>query len=107
MGLLLAAARLVLATALGVAGVAKLTRRASFRAAVVAFGVPADLAGAFAGVLPVVELMVAILLVTGGAGAWPARAAFGLLVLFAGVLAFHVARGHRPPCQCFGARDDQ
>jgi uncharacterized membrane protein YphA (DoxX/SURF4 family) len=78
--LALLAARLVLAAVFAVAGIAKLADRDGFRRAVEDFSVPAPLSRVVAVVLPVVELGVAIALVStllpGGR-----VAALGLLVV--------------------------
>jgi uncharacterized membrane protein YphA (DoxX/SURF4 family) len=81
------------------AGAAKLARPAATTASFVALGVPA--AATTARAVPVVELAVAVALLTvPRAGA---VAALGLLVPFTAVLARAVAAGTQAPCNCFGA----
>jgi methylamine dehydrogenase accessory protein MauD len=100
--LALLAARLVLAAVFAVAGVAKLADRDGSRRAVEDFGVPAQLSRVVAVVLPVVELGVAIALVSTSFAWWGALGALGLLVVFVVVIVVNIARGRHPDCQCFG-----
>jgi thiol-disulfide isomerase/thioredoxin/uncharacterized membrane protein YphA (DoxX/SURF4 family) len=92
---------LVLAVVFAAAGVGKLADREGTRTAVRAFGSPERIAGPLGRVLPVAELLVALLLLVG-----PARlggaAALGLLVAFSGAVALSLARGRTPDCHCFG-----
>lgn len=96
------AARLVLAAVFAVAGVAKLADRDGSRRAVADFGVPAQLSRVVAVVLPVVELGVAIALVSTSFAWLGASGAFGLLVVFLVAIVVNLARGRHPNCQCFG-----
>jgi uncharacterized membrane protein YphA (DoxX/SURF4 family)/peroxiredoxin len=100
--LALLAARLVLAAVFAVAGVAKLADRDGSRRAVEDFGVPAQLSRVVAVVLPVVELAVAIALVSTSFAWWGALGALGLLVVFVVAIVVNLARGRHPNCQCFG-----
>jgi methylamine dehydrogenase accessory protein MauD len=100
--LALLAARLVLAAVFAVAGVAKLADRVGSRRAVEDFGVPAQLSGVVALVLPVVELGVAIALVSTSFAWWGALGALGLFVMFVVGIVVNLVRGQHPNCQCFG-----
>jgi methylamine dehydrogenase accessory protein MauD len=100
--LALLAARLVLAAVFVVAGVAKFVDRDGSRRAVEDFGVPAQLSHAVAVVLPVVELGVAIALVSTSLAWWGALGALGLLAVFVIAIVMNLARGRHPDCQCFG-----
>jgi methylamine dehydrogenase accessory protein MauD len=100
--LALLAVRLVLAAVFAVAGVAKLADRDGSRRAVENFGMPAQLSRVVAVVLPVVELGVAVALVSTSFAWWGALGALGLLVLFVVVIVVNLARGQHPNCQCFG-----
>jgi peroxiredoxin/uncharacterized membrane protein YphA (DoxX/SURF4 family) len=100
--LVLLAARVVLAAVFAVAGVAKLADRDGFRRAVEDFGVPAKLSAVVTIVLPVVELGVAIALISSSFAWWGAFAALGLLAVFVVAIVVNLARGRHPNCQCFG-----
>jgi uncharacterized membrane protein YphA (DoxX/SURF4 family)/thiol-disulfide isomerase/thioredoxin len=100
--LALLAALLVLAAVFAVAGVAKLADREGSRRAVENFGVPAQLSRVVAVVLPLVELGVAIALISRTFAWWGALGALGLLVVFVVVIVVNLARGRHPNCQCFG-----
>jgi methylamine dehydrogenase accessory protein MauD len=100
--LALLAARLLLAAVFAVAGVAKLADRDGSRRAVENFGVPVQLSRVVAVVLPVVELGVALALVSTSFAWWGALGALGLLVVFVVVIVVNLARGRHPNCQCFG-----
>jgi len=93
------ACALVLAAVFVRAGAAKVARPTQTATSFVALGVPA--AGAFARLVPVVELLVAVaLLATPRAGGIGALA---LLLPFTAVLARAVRAGSVVPCNCFGA----
>jgi peroxiredoxin len=94
--------RVVLCGVFAAAGLAKLADRAQCRQMLVAFGVPNVLADSFAVVLPVVELIVAALLLPIASAWFAAVSALLLLVLFTGGIAFNISQGHRPECNCFG-----
>ena len=66
-----------------------------------AYGVPFAALGVAARVLPVVEGTAALLLLTPWRSAGALLAAL-LLLLYAGVMAFHRARGHALDCGCGG-----
>ncbi|MCY7303198.1 MAG: redoxin domain-containing protein [Thermoleophilia bacterium] len=102
MAVVLFASRLVLATVLGVAGVAKLIDRQGTRRALLDFGVPARLARPAALVLPLIELATAAALVPSRSGRWGAVAALGLLSVFSIAVGIALVRGRRPDCHCFG-----
>ncbi len=95
-------ARLVLAAVLAAAGVAKLADRAGARSAVTELGVPAALASPLALVLPLVELVIASMLVWDRSAVAGGVAAVVLLSVFTAAIALGVARGRRPECHCFG-----
>jgi uncharacterized membrane protein YphA (DoxX/SURF4 family) len=96
------AARLVLAMVLAAAGVAKLADRAGARSAVTELGVPPGLASPLALVLPLVELVIAGMLVWDRSAVAGAIAALVLLAAFTAAITLSVARGRRPECHCFG-----
>jgi peroxiredoxin/uncharacterized membrane protein YphA (DoxX/SURF4 family) len=99
---ILLSARLLLAAVLLVAGLAKLADRDGSREAVRAFGVPEALGGPVAALLPIAELVAAILLVpTVTARAGGALAAL-LLICFCAGITRSIIRGEAPDCHCFG-----
>jgi peroxiredoxin/uncharacterized membrane protein YphA (DoxX/SURF4 family) len=96
------AARLVLALVFAVAGIAKLRDRPGTRAAFEGFGVPGKLVGTFAVVVPMAELVVAALLFPARTAAAGALGAVVLLGLFTAAIAWNLALGRAPDCNCFG-----
>jgi methylamine dehydrogenase accessory protein MauD len=94
--------RLLLAIVFLVAAVGKLIDRQGSRTALADFGLPSWMAAPAAVVLPVAELVVAVLLLLGATARWGALAALGLLGLFIAAMAISLARGRRPDCHCFG-----
>jgi hypothetical protein len=94
---------LILAAVFAVAAVAKLLDRDGARQAVRSFGVPEALAPPVAGVLPILELAVAVALVDTTSAVVGAAAAAVLLALFMAGIAVTLARGRQPDCHCFGA----
>lgn len=103
MGSLVVAARLVVAAVLAVAAVQKVAGRVSLRAQLRGFGIPDGLTGSLVVLLPLAELLVAILLVALVDATWPAWLAFALLGAFTALVGVNLARGLRVPCPCFGA----
>ncbi len=95
-------ARLILAAVFVVAGLAKLRDSAGAHAGVVAFGVPRRIAGPVALVLPIVELVVAGLLLPATTATHGSAAALALLAVFTAAIAWNLARGRAPDCHCFG-----
>ena len=94
--------RLLLVVVLTAAAAAKLADRSRFRETLAAFGVPARLATPGAILLPLVELAVAAALLPASLAWYGALAALALLALFSAAVAFQLARGRRPDCNCFG-----
>ncbi len=95
-------ARVVLAAVFGVAAVAKLLDRSGARRSAADFGVPDRFSGLVGILLPVAELVVAVLLVSPVAARWSGAAAAGLLALFVAAIARALTRGRQPDCHCFG-----
>jgi methylamine dehydrogenase accessory protein MauD len=95
-------ARVLLAGVFGVAGLAKLTDAEGSRQGMRDVGVPAALVGPFALLLPLAELVVAVLLLPVATAWWGALGALALLVLFLAGIGVSLARGRRPACRCFG-----
>jgi len=95
-------ARLTLTMVFIVAGVAKLADLKGSRSAMIGFGVPDAIAGVAGLLLPVVEIITALLLVPAATvwiGAWMA---LGLLTAFAAAIGINLAQGRKPDCHCFG-----
>lgn len=102
MNILLAIARLLLVVVFAAAGLAKLVDLPGSRKAVADFGVPAPAASVLGVALPLGELAVAIALVFRPTAWWGAAGAFALLLLFIGAIAYNLAQGRKPDCNCFG-----
>ena len=94
-------ARAGLATLLAQAALAKLADRSLFEQHLAAYGVPDRLLAATAIALPAAEALAAGLLLTPWRGVGAALAA-ALLLLYAGVMAWHRSRGHALDCGCGG-----
>jgi peroxiredoxin/uncharacterized membrane protein YphA (DoxX/SURF4 family) len=98
----LLAARLLLAAVFLLAGATKLIDPFGTRKALRDFGVPAVLARPLVMLLPLLELVVAAMLIPASLvwyGAWGALALLTLFLLAVGVA---MARGREPDCHCFG-----
>jgi peroxiredoxin/uncharacterized membrane protein YphA (DoxX/SURF4 family) len=102
MTVLVLAARLALAAVFLVSGLTKLADRSGSRQAVTGFGVPAALAGPIAGVLPLLELAIALALLPVASSVWGAVVGTALLIVFTAAIALNLARGRKPDCHCFG-----
>jgi peroxiredoxin/uncharacterized membrane protein YphA (DoxX/SURF4 family) len=94
--------RLLLAAVFSLAGIAKLADRPGSVRSMLQFGLPPALARPFASVLPVAELICAILLVPATTSRWGAIGVLALLVLFIIAISVSLARGRTPDCHCFG-----
>jgi uncharacterized membrane protein YphA (DoxX/SURF4 family) len=95
--------RVVLAAVFLTSGFTKLGSRQRFRQDLSAFGVPNRAAALIAPLLPCVELIVALLLLTPYLSWWAALCALTLLLIFTAAIAINLARHQRPSCNCFGA----
>lgn len=95
------AARGALAVVFGVSGVSKLFDRQGATDAAVGLGVPRSLARPLSIALPLVELVLAVLLLS-PAYRVAAGAASLLFLVFAGAVSRTVRRGEHPDCHCFG-----
>jgi uncharacterized membrane protein YphA (DoxX/SURF4 family) len=96
------AARVALAAVFATAGIGKLFDLEGSRKAMADFGVPGRLAGTVGAALPVVELLVAVLLLPEPTGRWGAVGACILLLAFIVGISAAMARGEEPDCHCFG-----
>ncbi len=102
MDIALSAVRLLLTVVFGIAAVAKLVDRASFRRALRDFGAPQGLVRPLRYAVPAAELAVAVALVLPVAAWWGAIAAAGMLLAFIAVIGWSLAHGRTPECNCFG-----
>jgi peroxiredoxin len=93
---------LLLAGVIGFAGAAKLFDVTGTRRSVRDLGLPSNLGGPFAIVLPLAELAVAAALVLPTTSRVAAAAGGTLFAAFAVVIAVNVRRGRRVGCGCFG-----
>jgi peroxiredoxin/uncharacterized membrane protein YphA (DoxX/SURF4 family) len=102
MEIVLLVSRLFLALMFGIAGTAKASDLAGTRRALVGFAVPEKLAAPLGYCLPLVEILVAVLLLPEKT-AWTASiGALALLSIFAVAIAVNLGRGRAPDCNCFG-----
>lgn len=95
-------ARILLAALFGFAGIAKLLDLKGSKKAMEDFGVPEWLAGPTGYCLPIVEILVACLLIPARTASWGALGSVVLLTVFVIGIAVNMARGKRPDCHCFG-----
>ncbi len=102
MDIVLLLIRLLLAVIFTISGLAKLVDRSGSRQAMLDFGVPARFATSSAVLLPLVELVVAGALIPTVSAWWGALGTLVLLLLFTAVVGYHLTRGHKPKCHCFG-----
>jgi len=102
MDTLLLIARLVLAAVFVVSGVAKLLDLPGSQQAMRSFGVPESLAKPAGIALPVVEIVLAVLLLPHASAGWAALALLALLLVFIAGIAYNLARGRSFDCHCFG-----
>jgi peroxiredoxin/uncharacterized membrane protein YphA (DoxX/SURF4 family) len=102
MGAVLLVCRLGLALVFVTAGVAKLVDRAGTRDTVVEFGVGRRMAGAVAGLLPLLELAIGVALVPSVTARFGALGAALLLGAFTVAIARSLAQERAPDCHCFG-----
>lgn len=99
---LLVIARLVLAGTFIVSGVAKLADLPGSRQAVASFGVPERWAKPAGLALPVLELVLAILLLPVATATLGALGLLALLIAFIIGIGINLSRGNKPDCHCFG-----
>lgn len=99
---LLLLARALLAGVFTVSGLAKLRDRDGTAQAARDFGVPAPLSGFTARALPVVELLLAVLLIPRGSARLAATSIGVLLVIFSIAIAVSILSGRQTVCHCFG-----
>lgn len=102
MSIALLGARLLLAAVFLMAAAGKLRDRAGFQKSVVAFGFPAALAGAASVLIPIIEIVVAILIIRAPSAWVGSIASLVLLLVFTAAIAINLARGRTPACSCFG-----
>lgn len=102
MAVLALALRAVLVGVFAVSGFAKLFGLDRSRHAARALGVPEFLAPTVGIAVPVVELLVAALLIAQPSPRIGAAIAVVLLAAFSVVIGANLARDHRPECNCFG-----
>lgn len=95
-------ARAVVGLVFLVAGVGKLADPSGSVAALAAFGVPHRFTRIGGWLVPLAELLVAVLLIPQPTAAWAALVAAAMLLGFAIAIARTLARGATPDCHCFG-----
>lgn len=102
MNMILLAVRLLLAAVFAVAAAAKLTDRRGTEAAITDLGLPQATAPWLAWLVPVIELVIAGLLLPAAPAWWGGVAALALLAAFTLAIALNLWRGRAPDCHCFG-----
>ncbi len=102
MDVLLVLVRLVLAGVFGLAAVTKLDDLPGSRTAMRDFGIPERYAGPAGLALPLVELAVAVLLLTQATAWWAALLGLGLMLAFIVGISYTLSQGRTPDCHCFG-----
>jgi len=102
MDALLLAARLILAAVFVVSGISKLFDLSGSQAAMRSFGVPESLTRAGGILLPIVEILIAVLLIPVATARWGASLAVILLAMFIAGIAINLSRGRKFDCHCFG-----
>jgi len=102
MALALLFARLLLAVVFLIAGFAKLADLPGSQKALNNFGVPDALARPMGRVLPIVEMVLAVALVSTKWAWGAALGALALLLVFIAGISYNLAWGRRPDCHCFG-----
>src|SRR5262245_5738696 len=95
--------RIFLFGVFALAGVGKLLDLEGSEKAVREFGVPDSLAKPFSVVLPLAELLIAVLLLPVSTAWFGAIGGFLLLAVFIGGMIWQMAKGNAPDCHCFGA----
>ena len=94
--------RLALAAIFGVAAFGKLIDREGSEKALGDFGVPKAFVPAFAYLLPIAEIAVAVALLFVEVSWLGAIAAASLFAVFTGGMIYQYAKGNAPDCHCFG-----
>src|SRR5215204_6182192 len=102
MDALLLAARLILAAVFAVSGISKLFDLSGSQSAMRSFGVPERFTRAGGIALPIVEILIAALLIPVTTAKWGALLALILLVVFVAGISYSLSRGRKFDCHCFG-----
>ena len=102
MDALLLAARLILAAVFLVSGISKLFDLSGSQKAMRSFGVPENMTRVGGILLPIVEIVIAVLLIPVVTARWGALLALVLLAVFIAGISFNLSRGRKFDCHCFG-----
>ncbi len=94
--------RIILIAIFGVAGIAKLYDLSGSKKAVEGFGVPESLAKPLGVLLPIAEILIALLLIFTQTSWYGAIGATALLAIFVGGMSWQMYKGNAPDCHCFG-----
>lgn len=94
--------RILLFGVFAIAGVGKLLDLGGSEKAIRAFGVPTGISRAAAIVLPVIELIIASLLLFEAISWFGAVSGLGLLAVFTVGMLWQMKKGNAPDCHCFG-----
>lgn len=95
--------RLILVAIFAVAGIGKLLDLSGSKKAVEDFGVPESLSKPIAGLLPIGEILIAVLLFFTGTSWYGAILGLLLMLAFIGGMSYQMYKGNAPDCHCFGA----
>jgi hypothetical protein len=96
--------RLLLAATFFCAALPKIGNQSAFKKGLLGFGVPKVLIAPMGLWIPLVELLVAVLLIPSITAWWASVVALVMLGAFTAVVAVNLFRGNRPACNCFGHR---
>jgi len=105
MAILAFIARLLLATAFIVSGLAKLADPEGTRESLIDFQLATGLAAVLSFALPFTEFVIAIALVPTSSSMWGALTALTFLFVVTSAVGVTLAGGRRPACHCFGQLD--
>lgn len=102
MDIVVLVARILLALVFGLAGFGKLANVKATRATILNFSIPSWIATPASLVLPIAEIMLALVLLPNSSAWWGGLFTLGFLALFTSIILFNMARGKEPECGCFG-----
>ncbi|MFZ1427413.1 MAG: MauE/DoxX family redox-associated membrane protein [Geminicoccaceae bacterium] len=85
-----------------VAGISKLANVRRTKESILQFGAPEWTAGGISIFIPTAEILVGLLLIFSNTALYGIIGVIVLLLLFSAAIAWNLAKGHKPNCNCFG-----